>query len=205
MTTYNAAAVADSIIAYGKGITLQQGRALRDNPIAIAEGAVTAPVVAAGWHPYNSTIYGTGTGVIYDYAVDGALAPIETPLFEDGYEYAIAMDGTTPNNAGYLNISFYRATSAAYSAVTSIIPLSSGQKYSMFIQIQFPMQSLSMHFVQGFYNEYTSVDGIGTPIAVNRTVIHSTDQKISRMKLSFTGYSTAFSAGKIRLYRRRME
>lgn len=47
MTTYNAAAVADAIIAYGKGITLQQGRALRDNPIAIAEGASGAPKVMA--------------------------------------------------------------------------------------------------------------------------------------------------------------
>ena len=47
MTTYNAAAVTDAIIAYGKGITLQQGRALRDNPIAIAEGASGAPKVMA--------------------------------------------------------------------------------------------------------------------------------------------------------------
>lgn len=43
MTTYNAAALADSVIAFLKGITLQQGRALRDNPIAITEGATGAP------------------------------------------------------------------------------------------------------------------------------------------------------------------
>jgi len=43
MTTYNAAAVADSVIAYQKGITLQQGRALRDNPLAQFEGASGAP------------------------------------------------------------------------------------------------------------------------------------------------------------------
>lgn len=47
MTTYNASAVADAIIAHKKGITLQQGRALRDNPIAMAEGAAGAPKVAA--------------------------------------------------------------------------------------------------------------------------------------------------------------
>lgn len=45
MTTYNGAAVADTTIAFQKGITLQQGRALRDNPIAIAEGAAGAPRV----------------------------------------------------------------------------------------------------------------------------------------------------------------
>jgi hypothetical protein len=48
MTTYNAAAVADSKIAFQKGITLQQGRALRDNALAIAEGDVS---VAANLFP----------------------------------------------------------------------------------------------------------------------------------------------------------
>jgi len=42
MTTYNAGAVSNTAIAYQKPITLQQGRALRDNPIAIAEGATGA-------------------------------------------------------------------------------------------------------------------------------------------------------------------
>lgn len=43
MTTYNAAAVTDAVIAYQKPITLQQGRALRDNPLAQFEGAAGAP------------------------------------------------------------------------------------------------------------------------------------------------------------------
>ncbi len=40
---YNAAAVTDAVIAYQKPITLQQGRALRDNPLAIAAGDPGAP------------------------------------------------------------------------------------------------------------------------------------------------------------------
>ena len=43
MTTYNGAAVSDAAIAFQKPITLQQGRALRNNPIAMAEGASGAP------------------------------------------------------------------------------------------------------------------------------------------------------------------
>lgn len=43
---YNAAAVANGVIAYQKPITLQQGRALRDNPIEMAGGAAGAPRVA---------------------------------------------------------------------------------------------------------------------------------------------------------------
>jgi len=45
MTTYSAAAVSDTVIAHEKGITLQQGRALRDNPLAQAEGASGAPKI----------------------------------------------------------------------------------------------------------------------------------------------------------------
>ena len=46
MATYNAAAVSDTAIAFKKPITLQQGRALRDNPLAIAEHASGAPRIA---------------------------------------------------------------------------------------------------------------------------------------------------------------
>lgn len=45
MPTYNASAVADGVIAFQKPITLQQGRALRDNPIAIVQGAAGAPKI----------------------------------------------------------------------------------------------------------------------------------------------------------------
>ena len=43
MTTFNASAVDNATIGHRKGISLQTGRALRDNPIAIAEGAAGAP------------------------------------------------------------------------------------------------------------------------------------------------------------------
>lgn len=45
MATYDSAAVSDTVIAHQNGITLQQGRALRDNPIAMAEGKANAPKV----------------------------------------------------------------------------------------------------------------------------------------------------------------
>lgn len=43
MTTYNSSAVTDAVIAYQKPVTLQQGRALRNNPIAIAEADASVP------------------------------------------------------------------------------------------------------------------------------------------------------------------
>lgn len=54
MATYNAAAVSDAAIAFQQPVTLQQGRALRDNLIAVTEGATGAPRVMPlainNWH-----------------------------------------------------------------------------------------------------------------------------------------------------------
>ena len=43
MTTYNSSAVDNATIGHRKGISLQTGRALRDNPLAIGEGSAGAP------------------------------------------------------------------------------------------------------------------------------------------------------------------
>ena len=51
MTTYDASSVSDAVIAFRKPITLQQGRGLRDNPIAMAEGAAGAPRIQGNAHP----------------------------------------------------------------------------------------------------------------------------------------------------------
>jgi hypothetical protein len=53
MPTYNSGAVSDTAIGFQKPITLQQGRGLRDNPLAIAEGATGAPPV----HPAALDVY----------------------------------------------------------------------------------------------------------------------------------------------------
>jgi len=42
MATFNAAAVSNTTIGYEKGITMQTGRALRDNPQSAFEGALNA-------------------------------------------------------------------------------------------------------------------------------------------------------------------
>lgn len=60
MTTYSASAVSDTVIAYKKSITLQVGRALRDNPIAMFEGAAGAPRLA---YEALDTWYATAGGV----------------------------------------------------------------------------------------------------------------------------------------------
>ena len=118
MTTYDESAVSNTVIAHKKPITLQQGRALRDNPIAISEAATGAPVVVAGWHPYDMVKIGDGNdGVFYDFAVHGTQATITTPDFADGYEYAIRFANLGCSSTSALNVDLYRETDAAYTTV----------------------------------------------------------------------------------------
>lgn len=64
MTTYDATAVSNAAIAHKKGMTLQQGRALRDNPIAMAEGASGAPkIVSEALDLFVADAAGTYTGL----------------------------------------------------------------------------------------------------------------------------------------------
>lgn len=123
MTTYNAAAVSDAVIAYEKGITLQQGRALRDNPLAMAEGATGSPYIQQAWHPYDGVTVGDGaTGLIYDFAVHGVVASVSTPNFEDGYEYRLRFSrfGHNSGSNQQMQIYLYRETSASSTSPESI-------------------------------------------------------------------------------------
>ena len=71
MATYNAAAVSNTAIAFRKPITLQQGRALRDNPLAIAEGADDAPRNVGKSLDLGVKLFTTtGTGVVIDSLAD---------------------------------------------------------------------------------------------------------------------------------------
>lgn len=92
---------------------------MRDNPVAIAEGATGAPVLSAAWHPYDMVNVGDGaTGVIYDFAVNGAQASV-TVNFEDGYDYLIHLIGISPSvTSRPLRINTVSATGLLSSADT---------------------------------------------------------------------------------------
>lgn len=80
--------ISNASLVVGEPITAPQGTALRDNPLAIAEGDTTAPVNQAVWHPYNKVANGdANTGLIYNFATNGAVTAIESPTFIAGFEY----------------------------------------------------------------------------------------------------------------------
>lgn len=95
MTTYDGSAVSNTVIAHKKPITLQQGRALRDNPIAISEGAPSAPRIAiraltplylggsnGSGSGYSFTLTGTENLGVIDGQIDWTLGPGDQIVFQ---------------------------------------------------------------------------------------------------------------------------
>lgn len=82
----------DSLLP-GEPWTSAKALAAFENPVALAEGATGAPIPQTGWHGYNAVTVGDGNvGQFYS----GALTEfVETPNFEDGYEYRLLGRGVT--------------------------------------------------------------------------------------------------------------
>lgn len=192
-TTISNAAVAVGGIPSSTTVT-----ALRDNPAAIAETSTGAPVVQAGWHPYDKVTVGDGkTGLIYDFAVNGLQANVTTPDFEDGYEYRIIGHVLTSSvsTAVRLNINGYFETDAVYRRLSFGSDSSGINSFSCDVVIPIPRVPKQIHMVLG-------------DMAVNNTVAMSNDvpydstiQKILRARVNFT--SGSISNGKIWFLRRR--
>ena len=114
----------NSLFLVDKPITSPTGLALRDNPIAIADGAANSPVNAAAWHPYNRVLNGdSNTGLIYDFAVSGAVASVVTPNFVDGYEYRVRFFDVSQASSGALNLrmDLYLETDAIYNTAFTLV------------------------------------------------------------------------------------
>jgi hypothetical protein len=155
--------------------------ALRDNPSAIAETASGAPVVFAGWHPYDKVSIGDGkTGLIYDFAVNGLQASVVTPDFVDGYEYRIIAHLMESNAAATvrLELEAFFATTAAYRRL-----IYTGDASSLTNQFGYDVEILM------------------TSIGYDATGYTSTTQVLSRARVNFT--SGSISAGKVWMFRRR--
>jgi len=172
---------------------------LRDDPIAMAEGATGAPVTAAGWHPYNSTLNGTGDGKIYDFAVHGAVASVETPAFDAGYEYMIVSEGVdTGGGSATASIALYRTQAAAYATAFTITPAVNGP-YSGYIILPLAQRSLRLHFIDSFLEIHAN-NTTASATTFRGVVKHTTATAIGKAKLATSGGS--FQGGKLYLYRR---
>ncbi|MCE8433609.1 hypothetical protein [Rhodovulum sulfidophilum] len=71
---------------------------------AILRAAILAhapDAVIPGWHPFDMLRPGDGaTGLIWSYDKEGSIQNVETPEFEDGYEYALVFEAVATNKSG---------------------------------------------------------------------------------------------------------
>jgi len=201
MTTYTA--IANSEIDADSPVTTTLMQAMRDNPVAISEGATDAPVVAAGWHPYDMVTVGDGNdGAIYDSAVDGSVATVATPSFADGYEYAIVFEQLGAISVNTIDARIYFDVAAGYSAWTQISGLINfGVALSQPSGIFYlPMSRVLKHihefrWMVDFANQSTG------SVSVVASVTTSALDHAGGIELRASGSN--ITAGKIKLLRRR--
>jgi len=176
--------------------------ALRDNPGAIAETASGAPVVFAGWHPVDKVSVGDGkTGLIYDHAVNGTVASVVTPDFDDGYEYRLVGLDLSPT-AGVsrnLRLESYKQTDAAYRLTTNTADDGSPTAlFGFYAEFHLPRIASVGHFVTTFGyagNNYTN------EVNLDAAMYDTPAQKLLRARLIFSVGS--IDGGKVYFFRRR--
>ena len=185
----------------GKPILGSTGIALRDNIEAGHRAAAGAPIgINAGWHPYDRTVIsGTETGLIYDFGVHGAVSAIDTPDFEDGFEYALVVRGLSRSGAigTELILSLYLATSASWAQVFSNGGGDPTATQDAYLEILTPRIVSRIHPVNAFARSNGSgeVNSAGSVLLYNATA-----QKIGKARLS--SFSATIDDGKVYLYRR---
>lgn len=213
MTSYNI--ITDAETDPSAPLTSELAKKWRDNPIAMSEGATSAPFVAAGWHPYNGTVVGgANDGKIYDFATDGVVAIIETPTFVDGYEYLLFLDqidtGLAGTSAGSISVGLYRETTAAYVTVGAInvntVNVGGYLKVRDLqaqIHIKRPRDTANVCLldIQSYCGALATTASV-TADPYGYATSHTTAQKIGKVRLS--AGSVNFEGGKVFLYRRRV-
>jgi len=210
MTTYSP--ISNTEIDQDSPITQPLVTALRDNPIAISEGASSAPFVATSWHPYDAVTVGdSADGIIYDFSVDGAASSVESPTFEDGYEYAFFVSDISHSDTGTsraFQIELYQETAAAYVTAANITSaVSNTISLKGMTRVAYPRIDGRVFVLETIYPYWypSTFPATGAIIVSN---FGATDQvetnasdKISKARLAFGAGN--IDAGTIAMYRRR--
>lgn len=195
MATYRS--ISGSEVDADSPVTQTLMEALADNPTAIAEGATDAPVVAAGWHPYNAVLVGDGNdGEFYDNATDGNAAFVDTPDFEDGYEYKVIFDEVTQTGVSpsEFRCDFFDEDGTLQVDDITILTTSSNTGLSGFVETVLPRKSTTGH--TGFSSAVNSSDSAVN--AINGKF--SSAKKLKNIRFEYD--AGTINGGKMFLYRR---
>jgi hypothetical protein len=150
-----------------------------------------------GWHPYDMTEPDDGAdGLLYDFAVTGVVASVETPNFEDGFEYRVMTMGLSHNSGATpaLDLAIYGATSGAYGPTINMVSSGIGSSVlvNCYTDLMMPRATRRYQFAMVSSEATTTVLDVADM---------TTSQKIGKAKVQFSAGS--IDAGQVYLFRRR--
>ncbi len=142
----------DTIFDPLKPVLGSTGLQARDNLLGVLDTGTNAPVNSATWHPYDMARADDGAdGKIYDYSTDGGVNSIETPDFEDGFEYLLIGEDMSHNINDGLDHTFElflyaESTSAYVSAGDAGTGVLDSEYMDFEALIRYPRMSRKSHF-----------------------------------------------------------
>jgi hypothetical protein len=201
-TTISNAAVAVGGIPASTTVT-----AFRDNPISIAEQSSGSPVLFSGWQAYDKVSNGDAArGLLWDFAVSGTRTSVETPNFEDGWEYRlIAIGLSATSGSGACRVEIYGETSATFETFLNYGNMAAGDFSSFDAEFLLPRLVKNAHHARSNGGFVTTSSGAWTETtAPTVTKYFATAQKVLKVRaLNGPAPGTSLDAGKVYLFRRR--
>jgi hypothetical protein len=178
--------------------------AFRDNPIAIAEQSSGSPVLFAGWQAYDKVSNGDAArGLLWDFAVSGTRTSVETPNFEDGWEYRIVAIGiSTSSGNGGGRVDIYGETSASWEILFTFPTMTPSDFSSFDVEILLPRLVKNAHHARINGGNATAAGGWTETTEPTKTRYYTTAQKVLKARAQ-VGNLTNLDAGKVYLFRRR--
>ena len=202
MTTWTT--IVNAAVAVGGIPASSTVTAFRDNPIAIAEQSSGSPILFAGWQAYDKVSNGDAArGLLWDFAVSGTRTSVETPNFDDGWEYrivAIGISATTSGGAGRLEI--YGETSATFESFLNYGNMAAGDFSSFDVELLLSRLVKNAHHARS-NGGFVTAAGVWTENTVTTvTKYFATAQKVLKARV-LIGSGANLDAGKVYLFRRR--
>jgi len=170
----------------------------RDNLLSVIEASPDGLIAAYSWQIEDGA---GGTDPIYDFSVDGAVAEIETTVFESGWEYALLGESVSLSDSGSLEFQVFRAANSTYSGLRGVATVFNAlEKIGFFTRLIFPMWSRDMHFV----DIKSAIETGNAGAAINSTsyFYYSGGTTITKAKLVTSGTAATIDGGKVYLLKR---
>ncbi|MBL3564365.1 hypothetical protein JMM59_04980 [Rhodovulum sulfidophilum] len=159
--------------------------------------ATGAPVNEAVWHPYDMVRVGDGAdGLFWDHSLTGNQRYVQTPAFEDGYEYMLKIEGMEwdgfgtkrPTVRGYVD-----QTGNFASAMDIYSDINPSTGFYTMIRLLFPRVP----------SPYFGVEGKVPSGQLRTSELGGDNRTVSKAEISWDNRDTDIRAGKMYLYRRR--